>query len=1092
MYYIHMFQNHYLFFVFRDNRCLAPIIKLPELSQEEKICAKQNNPEKITNLQLNLTDQLLVVGTNYNQLYYCCLTDADVQKDLKTKFRFLIYSFSSSEIRRIDTAVWKSLIAACSIDRIFLWNYQNSACELKKVFYEEACCIAIHPFGLFLIVGFTNHFDVYIIRLDDLTMIKQFATTGACNQCAFSQSGHMFAVAEGNLIIIYYTLTFEKFVELRGHNGKITAIAWCKEDCMLFSCSEDGALYEWNIFSGVRENENVWKKCSYLSVTADPSGGTGYVIGNDQTIKEIANSIMIHSLDTKTQLTDLTLSGKNNILFGGTEKGYVQALRYPLTENFRWDKYVAHNSKITQVKLTNDDLWLITSSEEGSIFIWKLCDRDDRILTEEQHFLSGDVIMKIDDLKLKMESIAHLERQLSDVQRTNEYQIYIKQSYHIQMYREQAEKYTKEIEELVSKLEDLKSQNTALTTKHKDDIGDLQMKHLAEINERDQQFRKKLKREYNSYEKLKSDKDLMQADYETKLKELKKEHEEQLAILKTSYEEHLKELQDKLNKAIVDHENTKHNMEEMRISMERDADNEILVIKVSYEEELQNERNQNSHLNGEIDMMKGKIAALKDDIQKNQKQIENKNKEEEMLKVHIKNLGRSIENLKRVIKEREETILEKEKCTHDLRKHKQQLEKLNFMLSSNTQENESKLGPIQEENNRLRNQMKDMEEKLVRFQQSNKNLRCLLKSVRLQMKGIENERMKEQNKAQQVYVKLIRYRQDLSKLVTNIQNPTKLKISVINLYRQHIEKAEVINAEMDDEKIDEYQRHIEYLEDTMTALKEKMERELSTQHRNYERLIQEHSDMIQEINSNRKELLAARNNMRKLDFAFGVSTGETTDVKEKVDQILKIEKDQKKLLKDIETRDKIILLQSQKIRRFHAQVTSNVAEYHDDGSVSEELSPMKSLTDKKLSEYSIIHQEEAGTNLEFLSKTELKSKEISANVDKSVVEINNQKHKFSQTSIKQQDNDLSQKYSKDIKSEYAKIDIHDHIKKQSEKESPVKLEDNIKGISKNILTETNEEYIDFLSSDIYDFESDYSKLSDVSDDSRKFRRNCDK
>lgn len=49
----------------------------------------------------------------------------------------------------------------------------------------------------------------------------------------------------------------------------------------------DGAVYEWNTLSGVRESESVLKSCSYTSVAISPESKTFFAVGKDCTLKEI-------------------------------------------------------------------------------------------------------------------------------------------------------------------------------------------------------------------------------------------------------------------------------------------------------------------------------------------------------------------------------------------------------------------------------------------------------------------------------------------------------------------------------------------------------------------------------------------------------------------------------------------------------------------------------------------------------------------------------------------------------------------------------------------------------------------------------------
>ena len=61
-------------------------------------------------------------------------------------------------------------------------------------------------------------------------------------KCSFSNGGNVFAAAHGNIIQIYSTTSFDNFLNLKGHNGKVRQILWSNDDTKLISCGMDGGL----------------------------------------------------------------------------------------------------------------------------------------------------------------------------------------------------------------------------------------------------------------------------------------------------------------------------------------------------------------------------------------------------------------------------------------------------------------------------------------------------------------------------------------------------------------------------------------------------------------------------------------------------------------------------------------------------------------------------------------------------------------------------------------------------------------------------------------------------------------------------------
>lgn len=118
--------------------------------------------------------------------------------------------------------------------------------ELYKEFQEEAYSVALHPTGLFVLVGFSDKLRLMNLLMDDIRTFKEFPIRGCrevsgtrltrrarrcctalCSncciaQCAFSNGGHMFAAVNGNVVQIYALMSFENILNLKGHKGKVS------------------------------------------------------------------------------------------------------------------------------------------------------------------------------------------------------------------------------------------------------------------------------------------------------------------------------------------------------------------------------------------------------------------------------------------------------------------------------------------------------------------------------------------------------------------------------------------------------------------------------------------------------------------------------------------------------------------------------------------------------------------------------------------------------------------------------------------------------------------------------------------------------
>jgi len=71
----------------------------------------------------------------------------------------------------LDICMQKPLIVTCGSDRtVRIWNYIKWNCELAQDFNnDEPSCVAIHPNGLQLIVGFNERIRMYNIMADEVS-----------------------------------------------------------------------------------------------------------------------------------------------------------------------------------------------------------------------------------------------------------------------------------------------------------------------------------------------------------------------------------------------------------------------------------------------------------------------------------------------------------------------------------------------------------------------------------------------------------------------------------------------------------------------------------------------------------------------------------------------------------------------------------------------------------------------------------------------------------------------------------------------------------------------------------------------------------
>ena len=91
----------------------------------------------------------------------------------------MTFSFHRGSITGVDVCIRKPLIATCSMDRsVRVWNYETGGLEIYREFSEEAFSIAMHPSGLYILVGFSDKLRLMNILIDDIKQFREFPIRG--------------------------------------------------------------------------------------------------------------------------------------------------------------------------------------------------------------------------------------------------------------------------------------------------------------------------------------------------------------------------------------------------------------------------------------------------------------------------------------------------------------------------------------------------------------------------------------------------------------------------------------------------------------------------------------------------------------------------------------------------------------------------------------------------------------------------------------------------------------------------------------------------------------------------------------------------
>ncbi|KAI9141043.1 WD repeat domain 65-like protein [Paraphysoderma sedebokerense] len=829
----------------------------------------------IQTLCLSPNEETLICSASSNQIYTVTLGQTENKVD-EPKFEYLSQPFHHGQITGMDTCIRKPLIATAGTDKsIRIWNYLENSNELVKYFPEEIYSIALHPSSLYVLVGFSDKLRLMNILIDDIRSFKEFAIRG-CRECRFSNGGQHFAAVHGTVIQVYNTWTFECIANLKGHNAKVRSICWSQDDSKLLTAGMDGAIYEWNLKTQKRDSENILKSCNYTCAIFGADDKSIYAVGNDKTFKELADSQIVREIESNAVLTQIVMSHSGRMMFASTINGTIRSIKFPFGANDKgeYQEHLGHSSTVTRLRVSYDDQFLFSASEDGSLFLWKITDKEGRSKQNRDGLFADEILVTKSDLDEKSIIMNDLRNRVEELKLENEYQLRLKDMNFTEKIKEMTEKYHEEIEGLKITSIAMKTEKEKEEVRHQEEMAAELERHSKAMTELENTSSMKLTLEYEKYESLKNKSIQLQAEWEEQLNELQRVKEKTLSDLTAQYEIKLKETQAEIDSLQKELHSRLLEFDETNAETEEDAEREITELKLRYERRLKEEREIGLRLKGENGIMKKKFNSLQNEIEGHKEEIQKLLTEEKRLMGIIKGLERDIAAMKKEIQERDETIQDKEKRIYDIKKKNQELEKFKFVLDYKIKELKKQIEPREQDIAVMTQKIKDMTTEMENYQKSNADLELTIRDVKLKLKGSEKEILAEKVKVRRFSAIAKRFKFDLNECFTLSQDQRELKAALKNLHHRYcreLGQPEQIIAEVDvgtatksspgdwsssqdSDAQQEYIRQREYLEKTMDNLKKAIARDQNKHKMDNMKIMQENVVLVREINELRKEI----------------------------------------------------------------------------------------------------------------------------------------------------------------------------------------------------------------------------------------------
>lgn len=814
-----------------------------------------NHMHRIKSIAVSPSDENLSVTLENAQIFSLRMFDQEAVKAEDMKFEPLSELFHTGAITGLDVCIRKPVVVTCGRDRsVRVWNYITKRAELITYFNETPHSVAFHPSGLYVLIGFTDKLRLCNILMDDIRCFKEFPIK-QCMECRFSHGGQYFAAVNSGLIQVYATYTCEVVTVFRGHTGNVRSLYWSLDDTSIISAGVDGAVYERRLNNPQqRSQEYVQKGCKFTSALCTEDGKI-YAVGDDRILKEISERNVQKTLDAGVVLTQLVVSHPpQRMLFAGTSNGVVRSFKFPLTGDGK--DYQCHSKEITRMRITQDDGYLFTVSEDGCLAIFAIKDKDGKVAKKDRPDavpFAEEILVTKSDLEEKNATMSELKAKVDELTASNEYQLRLHDMNYHEKLKEVSEKYNLNIQHDKSKIEMLRDEKNELEMEFDEKLQQLQIAHANRLHAQDLEHQKAIMKEVGRYQKLQEEIDEDALEYKNRLREREIRHNEEMARLREDFEDQLQ--QERLScRAVVEQKNgIIREFLETKTQLEEDTDKEIEQLKEKYDDKLHLERDATLRLKGENGIMKKKFSALQKDIEDQKENIKEMAQEEKKLTSYIKKLEDRIKSHKEEIDERDRTIGEKEKQIYELKKNNQELEKFKFVLDYQIKELKRQIEPRENEIADMKDRVMKMDGQLEAYHKENGQLQTDVRDLKSKLHREQNLIRLQRQKYRKALSAQDSLANDLHQLVQVIQDPAKLKDGTKNLYQKHVtERIEA--AEVDPDVSKEYKRQRQYLERSVDVLKRKLNRDMKARRNDNMRVMQENVALIKEINKMRREI----------------------------------------------------------------------------------------------------------------------------------------------------------------------------------------------------------------------------------------------
>mmetsp|Transcript_97164 Transcript_97164/g.245040 ORF Transcript_97164/g.245040 Transcript_97164/m.245040 type:complete len:1352 (-) Transcript_97164:253-4308(-) len=791
----------------------------------------------------------------------------------ETQCELLSGGFHPGPIASIDLAVQRPIVASvCRQESaVRIWNYVAKRCELRWAFQgEDPTCVAVHPLGYLLAVGFMDKLRVMQVLVEELKPFREITARGI-RQLRFSNGGHLLAVAQGKLVLVFSVRTMAKVATLRGHSQLVCSMCFAWDDRALTTCGEDGSIVEWNTYTWSKANEFLADRSAGGEARALAAGVAGQacvavVEGSKSLVRfykdcepmpeeemELPETVSLNSL--------IQFEGSGSAVFGASTTGSLW-VRSETDTKMEAKDHGLHCGPCLDIRIASDGRTAISAGEDGTIFVLRLSG-----LSFEEHGrgpANSDVVMiNRGEIQHREEEIQQLAAEAASLKVQIVEDSARMQTECIQRVAEARKQDQDEIRNLRTKIETLQQQATA---QERESLRQMKAMEAAHVHSADQ-----LESKYDS--KILSEADRfrsMQAELRRLAELLIHHREESQRRVEAQRSRQQEELRNRIGDkdtevkklkeliafsqhrfdTMLDQEAMEHNLERDEFVRKSEADLEQQKLV-----EYKLKKEQDTMLRG-LDMMeKDRERAAKEQLETNSI-VRNLTEE-------VEKLQKEVNAMKQERRDREATLRDKELEIGAFKVKVNTLKKFKHVLDFRLREVTLSLEPKDATITDLGSKLKELEEEFERQLDVHKQMEANLRDQDEQIKEKSVECSKLREVIKQQHREICQFTEDLRDLATNEQDVRKWPRGIRAIHRKHV-KPERLSRDVGGPAMQELGRQIKVTEKKASTLASRTKSSEEDCKSDIRQRVDENFELIHELDKlrkDRKELNSAVKNL---------------------------------------------------------------------------------------------------------------------------------------------------------------------------------------------------------------------------------------